>query len=255
MAINIAVPAGSASLSGKTPNILYNVVDDPSISEQAISEFGMFVPTILGTNSVQIAGHEPTLSSGTISQFNIFQTVLSQYANSPILLQLIQNFYDYVDQTANMDAFYNLIWNVDTAVGPGLDIWGRIVGVNRVLTVQIGAYLGFEGPVTASGDPFNQSPFYTGSQLTQNVALTDAAYRTLIYAKALTNISDGSCKSINQILINLFGASGNAYVVDNNNMTMVYYFTFVPTAVQQAIIQQSGVLPKPAGVAVSFTFV
>lgn len=249
------IPVGSLTLSGKTPTVGYNVVDDPAISEMAVSEFGMSVPTVVGTSGLTIGGYVPTLSSGTVSKFNIFQTVISQYANSPILLQLIQNFYDYVDQTANMDAFYNLIWNVDTAVGPGLDIWGRIVGVNRVLTVQIGSYLGFEGPVTASGDPFNQSPFYTGSQLTSNVALTDAAYRTLIYAKALTNISDGSVKSINQILINLFGASGNAYVVDNNNMTMVYYFTFVPTAVQQAIIQQSGVLPKPAGVAVSFTFV
>lgn len=202
--------------------------------------------TSLGVAIVQGQGSTAPIS------FDWFRTVISQYANSPIILALLENFDECVDQTANMQAFYDLIWNVDTAQGIGLDIWGRIVGVNRVLSVQVGNYFGMTGPIGASGDPYNVSPFYAGGKLTTNFALTDSAFRQLIFAKALSNISDGSIKSINQILINLFGsAAGNAYATDGNNMTMAYHFNFALTPVQAAIVSQSGVLPKPVGVLAS----
>ena len=178
-------------------------------------------------------------------------TVVSQYANSPTILALIQNFNSYIDPAADITAFYNLVWNVDTAVGHGLDIWGRIVGVGRVLHVAAGRYLGFDEATTASADPFNQSPFYTGAPTTSNFALSDDAFRLLIYAKALANISDGSIPSINQVLMKLFPSRGNCYVADGENMTLAYTFTFTLTPVENAIVSQSGVLPKTVGVAAS----
>jgi hypothetical protein len=179
---------------------------------------------------------------------NFDQTIISQYANSPIINQLIDNFNDYVDPYINIDNFYNLLWEVDSAVGYGLDVWGRIVGVGRVLAVAQGKYLGFEEATNVSADPYNQSPMYSGQTTTSNFALADDAYRTLIFAKALSNISDGSIPSINQILLNLFPGRGNCYVVDGSNMTMTYYFTFLLTPVESAIVSQSGILPKPVGV-------
>lgn len=179
---------------------------------------------------------------------NFEQTIISQYAESPTLVQLITNFNGYIDQSANIDAFYDLVWNVDTAQGHGLDIWGRIVGVGRVLQVQSTPYFGFTGPAGVSGDPYNVSPFYSGSVLTENYALSDTAYRVLILAKALSNISNGTIPSINQILLNLFPGRGDCYVTDDQDMTMTYTFTFVLTPVELAIISQSGVLPKPTGV-------
>ena len=180
--------------------------------------------------------------------FNYMTTVLSQYANSPILLQLISNYCECIDQTANFDAFYNNIWNIDTAQGYGLDVWGRIVGVNRVLQVTSATYFGFQEADDPSEVGFNQAPFYAGQAVISNYPLSDSAYRTLIFAKALSNISDGSIKSINQLLLNLFPGRGNCYVTDGRNMTMTYTFKFQPTPVEIAIIQESGVLPKPAGV-------
>jgi hypothetical protein len=88
---------------------------------------------------------------------------------------------------------------------------------------------------------FNQSPFYSGAPLTTNFALSDDAFRVLIFAKALSNITDGSIKAINQLLINLFPGRGNAYVVDNLDMTMVYTFEFSLSTVEAAIMAQSGV--------------
>lgn len=185
---------------------------------------------------------------------NFETTILSQYANSPTIVQLITNMNAYLDFSANLDAFYNLVWNVDTAVGYGLDVWGRIVGVGRVLRIAGAAFFGFSGPGGPSGLPFNQAVFFNGESLTSNYALLDDPYRALILAKALANISDGTIGAINQILINLFGANGplpiagNCYVTDGEDMTMTYTFGSPLNPVQTAIVFQSGVLPKPCGV-------
>jgi len=187
---------------------------------------------------------------GTPPPFNYWQTILSQYANSSILTQLISNFFQYLDQTANLDLFFENIWDIDTATGRGLEIWGRIVGVTKTLRfVASGQFFGFaeaNDPVNVAG--FNQAPFFSGTLLTSNFDLSDDAFRTLIFAKALANISDGSIPSINQILLNLFPGRGNCFVVDNGNMSLTYTFQFALTAVENAIVTQSGVLPKPVGV-------
>lgn len=186
--------------------------------------------------------------------FNFWQSVISQYANSPTLMQLVLNMSTYFDPTANIDAFYDLLWNVDTAQGYGLDVWGRIVGVSRILQISSVAYFGFTGPLGQSGQPFNQAPFYNGQSLTSNFSLTDAVYRALILAKALFNICDGTIGAINQILLNLFGRNGilpvpgNAWATDGLDMTMTYTFGSVLDPVQTAIVFESGVLPRPCGV-------
>jgi hypothetical protein len=181
-------------------------------------------------------------------------TVISQYANSPTIIQLIANMRDYLDPSQNITAFYDLVWNVDTAVGWGLDVWGRIVGVSRVLQIAVVDYFGLKGPSGSSGVEFNQGIFYNGQAITANYALLDGPYRALILAKALFNISDGTIPAINQILINVFGQNGllpvegNSYVTDGENMTMTYTFGSALDPVQTAIVYQSGVLPRPCGV-------
>lgn len=189
---------------------------------------------------------------GDINPFDVWTTVISQYANSPIISQLCVNMGQYLDPTVDFDSFFDTIWNVDTAIGLGLDIWGRIVGVQRVLQIPSGGkYLGFEEAGGATVDPFGQSPFFAGTTLTNNFRLSDDSFRLLILAKAFANISDGSIKSINRILLTLFPGRGNAYVVDNLDMTMTYMFKFLLSPVEAAIVEQTGVLPKPVGVLAS----
>lgn len=180
---------------------------------------------------------------GRIPPFDYWLTVISQYANSPILTQLVANFSAYVDQTNNFEAFYDLIWNVDTAEGYGLDVWGRIVGIPRTLAVDVSTFFGSE---QGAFQPFGQGPFYNGTLSTANVALSDAAYRQLIFAKALANISSGTIPAVNQILLNLFPHRGNCWVADNGDMSIGYNFAFPLSPVEQAIVN-SGVLPKSTG--------
>ncbi|MDL2169834.1 DUF2612 domain-containing protein [Asaia sp. HumB] len=189
---------------------------------------------------------------------DIYDTILSQYSNSPRLCTIIQSFAGAVDPEAFFDLWYDQVWNPSTATGWGLDVWGRIVGVGRVLQVTESGYIGFDeaaanGTSTAIRE-FNAGIWYSGQPTTTNVALTDDAYRKLIFAKAAANITDCSITSLNNILMTLFGDSGRCYVIDNQNMTMTYRFDFVPTPVQLSIIYRSGVLPQPSGVNVSYSF-
>lgn len=185
---------------------------------------------------------------GTQPPFDYTKTILSQYANSPRLITLIESFNESIDQTRNLDAFYDSVWNIQTATGYGLDVWGRIVGVVRVLQVADVKYFGFNEAGTTGADPWNQSPFYNGGPLTGNFVLSDSAFRQLIFAKALFNICDGTVKAINNLLMLLFPNMGNCYVEDLGGMTMTYHFSQPLTPVQSAIVFQSGVLPRPVGV-------
>jgi Protein of unknown function (DUF2612) len=186
--------------------------------------------------------------------FDWKQTIYSQYANSSTMLALLDAFASNIDPTANLSAFYDLVWNLDTAQGYGLDVWGRIVGVQRQLQVSTSDYFGFQQQLPDI-TTWGFGAFFNGEAVTSNFTLTDQAFRQLIIAKALANICDGSIAAINQVLLTLFKGRGDCWVQDGLNMTMTYTFAFTLSAVDVAIISQSGVLPRSTGVSTSLTVV
>lgn len=188
---------------------------------------------------------------GVVETFDVWTTIIAQYANSPILVSWIESFNDAMDLSGPMTSFYDLIWNVLTAQGYGLDVWGRIVGVERAIQIPgVVTLFGFNEAGT-SWTGFDQGGFYSGENINQNYVLTDADFRTLILAKAAGNISDGSIPSVNQILMTLFKGRGDCYVADGLDMTLTYTFTFPLTPVELAIVSQLNVLPNPAGVVIN----
>lgn len=180
--------------------------------------------------------------------FDPAQTLISQYANSPVLTGLIDALGYSIDRHADFDNFYDLLWNISTAQGFALDIWGRIVGVGRALFMSE-EFFGFSEAGDSS--PFGQGVFYRAEVATPNYLMTDIAYRRVIMAKAALNITDGSIPAINAILMALFPDYGNVYVRDNVDMSITYVFGAATTRLDYAIVSQSGVLPRPAGT--SFT--
>lgn len=190
---------------------------------------------------------------GDIPAFNAYTTVIAQYSNSPTIDGIVNSFDAAMDLTELLDDFFDDVVNPDTAVGYGLDVIGRIVNVSRTLPLPSGAsYLGFE-EAGSSWTGFGQGGFFGGGSVTSNFVLADDDYRLLIFAKMLGNISDGSIPSLNSILLTLFPGRGPCYVVDNLDMSMVFFFSFALNPVELAIVQESGVLPVPAGIAVSIT--
>jgi hypothetical protein len=178
---------------------------------------------------------------------NFEQTIISQFGNAPTLIQLVSNMNGYIDPSADLDAFYNYVWNVQTAQGFGLDIWGKIVNVSRQLKIaQPTDNFGFKEGLNFQ--PFGQSPLYNGPPASTVYKLSDDAYRTLIYVKALANISDCSVPSLNQLLQNMFKGRGRCYVADTGNMNVRYVFEFALQPFEIAILTQSGALPRSTGV-------
>jgi hypothetical protein len=185
---------------------------------------------------------------------NWAETLESQYANSPTIVALVQAFNDWIDPSVNINTFLANIWDVTTAVGIGLDIWGQIVNVPRVLQISTPEiYFGFseaftEATANTGPQPFGSGTFYSGPPATTSYSLTDDAYRTLILVKAMSNISDCSVPSVNAILQFLFAGDGRCYVQDTGDMTERFVFEFPLTPVQLAIMLTSNVIPRPAGV-------
>lgn len=188
---------------------------------------------------------------GTIPTFNPWTTIIAQYANSPIITSMIESFNAAMDLTKSLDDFYDMIWNIQTAVGYGLDVWGRIVGVQRAIQIPGNVSLFGFGEAGNSWTGFNQGGFFSGQSISQNYVLSDSDFRKLILAKAAGNISDGSIPAVNQILLTLFPGRGVCYVVDGQNMTLTYTFKFALTAPELAIVSQLNVLPNAAGVTIN----
>jgi hypothetical protein len=191
-------------------------------------------------------------SIGDIPAWNPWVQVIRQYANSARIDEVILSFNDAMDQTENLSNLYDFIWNVDTAVGYGLDVWGRIVGVSRTLKLPgTVTYIGFEEANSWTG--FGQDGFYSGGGVSNNYVLSDSDFRTLILAKAACNITIGAIPAVNQILLTLFPNRGACYVADGLNMQLTYTFKFALNPIELAIIETSGVLPSAAGIAVNIS--
>lgn len=179
---------------------------------------------------------------------NVAKTIASQYATSPSITALIEAMNQYIDPSVDLDNFYNFVWNIDTAQGFGLDIWGRIVNVPRTLTIPGSSiYFGFDEGMPGTL-PFDQGIFYDGTLATQTFVLSDDAYRVLILTKALANISTSSAPSFNNLLKGLFPGRGRCYALDLGDMAMRFVFEFNLQPFEIAILTQSGAIPRPAGV-------
>ena len=183
---------------------------------------------------------------------DVSQTIISQYANSPVLLALIANMNAYVDPQANLWNFYNQIWNINSATGYGLDVWGRIVGVPRIINMPVQAF----GPQnlfyfkeSGVGTPFapgGAAPFYGGSNINTTYRLSDAIYRMLILVKALANITVCSAPAYNQMVQNLFGPY-SCFTSDLGSMAMQLNFVNL-SQFNYYLLVNSHCLPRPAGV-------
>lgn len=96
--------------------------------------------------------------------------IQSQYGNSPTIKQLLWDFRSSILPDADIELFYNNIFNIKTAKGVGLDIWGNILAISRNLTV---------------GD--------------EVIRLTDDQYLDVLLFKALANICTADLATLNRL--------------------------------------------------------
>ena len=170
------------------------------------------------------------------------RTIQSQYGASPHIIGIIEAAAKQLDPTGDIKTFYDKVFNPLTAEGVGLDVWGRIVGASRYLTVDNEDFFGFYGSML---NPFNQAPFYVEGD-TNRFRLTDPAFRNLIFLKAAANIGNATLPSIKEILTSLF--DDPVLVMNIGTMKIRIVFTFYLSAYQRALLREYGVLNVGAGV-------
>ena len=122
-----------------------------------------------------------------------------------------------IDMSTDIDNAYTEIMNPQTAKGVFLDWWGYRVGVNRYVTI-------------------NGSP----------VRLDDDYFRFLLFYRALSNISDTTAYTVNNLLSMLTDC--DVVIQDNGDMTFNLIVYGNPTELEKTIIKQYGLLNRPAGV-------
>lgn len=141
------------------------------------------------------------------NEFYIDATIQSQYAASPHITALVEAFWASLNPDADIKSIYENMVDPDTAVGFGLDVWGRIVAIGREYASKdvTSPYWGYEPPVGVTNPRmrnYGNAPFY--KEITGKVRLSDSAYRTYIFLKAMINIGDGSLASLNHMIRVLF---------------------------------------------------
>ena len=184
-----------------------------------------------------------------MSTFDIDDTILSQYGASERIKRLLRGFHELIKPDADIKLFYDNVFNILTAKGVGLDVWGLIIGISREIQAATAStkasFFGFRG---SGYDVFGSSPFYNTQSGGGTITLADDAYRELLLIKAAANISRTDLSSLISLFERLYNNRGDFYIIEAGTMQLNYIFGFYLEPFELSLILHSGLLPKPAGV-------
>lgn len=160
--------------------------------------------------------------------------ILWQYTSAKKLKKIIDNEQKFLDVavTEFRDEFDQNIFNLDTCDTNGLELWGKLLQVNR--------------------------PEVSG------VYFTDEQYRLLLKSRIYVLVWDGSSFGLTKIIHDLF-PDALFEVVDNGDMTVNIDFASGITAEEEAVLRMGyndpntgefvyTFLPRPAGVEYNIAF-
>lgn len=111
--------------------------------------------------------------------------ILSQYAASPRITGILKNFSNEMSPRSGALLFYEKIFDILTAEGIGLDIWGRIVAISRTIADQ-------------------------SSEV--SLTLDDEYYRKLLLYKALSNINEATIPALTTLINILYSETGGVVI-------------------------------------------
>ena len=84
--------------------------------------------------------------------------IIRQYENSTILSEIIKKAVDNILPANDIDNLYLSVMDIYNAQGFALDIWGRIVGIDRSIPDAVTpVFFGFDGATGSEG--FDIAPF------------------------------------------------------------------------------------------------
>lgn len=156
-------------------------------------------------------------------------------------------------------------YDLETAVGVQLDVLGKYLGNDRIVTGDSFTrdYFGFSGygdtapfdffPFIGYGDEIPDVQWRSYSESNESLyTLNDSEFRIFLKLKLIQNYSNASNKDIDLFLQEYFG--DDVIFTDRENMTISYIFQENVERLV-TIAQSEGLLPKPAAVGLGVTFV
>ena len=160
----------------------------------------------------------------------------------------------YSDEFENVYSFLNEFFtqfDIDQATGDRLDKIGKIVGISRIVEGGvIKKFFGYAGASNALA--YDEGRYFVeGDDLFTDSELTDGQYRVFIKAKISKNNAsavlvaderDGLQDAIQ------FLFDGEAYVTDNQNMTLNLYVSDEIPEDDLILIIQADLIPRPQAV-------
>lgn len=167
-------------------------------------------------------------------KYDYSPVLLWQYSNAPNMRKIVENEQAFLDVaiTQFKEEFDRDIFNIDTCDANGLDLWGRLLGVQR--------------------------PVFQG------VLFTDDQYRLLLKSRFSLLTWDGSAYGLTSVIKMLF-PDAVFRVIDNLDMTATLEFAGGITEEQEVVLRLGYVdetsgeyiytfLPRPAGVNYNINF-
>lgn len=149
----------------------------------------------------------------------------SQYAHAPRMNAVGKILQDEIDATDQLEEIAGQVADVETAKGVFLDWWGKRIGIDRYIKVK---------------DDY--------------VRFDDDYFRFLLLYRAVCNVSDSTCATMNRMLSLL--TSTRVFCVDCGDMSLnsVVIIGNI-TEIQAQILQTYGLLNRPAGVMTNFLII
>lgn len=177
-------------------------------------------------------------------------TVQSQYSASTAIRWLCQYDRQFLCTLDERCLFYTWEFNPKAAIGFGLDVWGRIVGITRDYDEISGEWFGFRGSQLKG---FNQAPLWSGDPAYTQKTMDDQAYRALIFLKAAANISTADAAALNLLLQRALPGK-ELFVLDLGRMMIRLVVREEIPIFWQSIFERYGLFAKGAGVGVELIY-
>jgi hypothetical protein len=195
----------------------------------------------------------------TIETFNyntdVLTALLWQYneaTNLEALLRFKNKWLELYNQNF-WTAWYPDIFDLRTANLFGLNVWSIIL--------DLPLYVPLSPPVVSDYWGFNEIPpintyvnFTNGNFAPGELPplLTEEEQRIALKLRYYQCVTRGAVPEVNKFLDFVFGPLGGCWMVDNLDMTITYTFGFHVSTALLKVIQANFLLPKPAGVAISY---
>lgn len=169
--------------------------------------------------------------------------MLSQYANSPKYVALYNGLTELFNNAKTIEDWYNVVFNIKTASGFGLDVWGNILNQGRLFLYE-----------DLNGNP--ASIYLQGAQTVDGVAYTaqqtEELYRTVLFLTAMGYITNASLRSMNDMLLYYFADKGRCYCIPYGTMKLRVVFEFYVNGLEKAIYNTAFV--SPTGVLLNYEY-